>query len=64
MQSEPFCKPVDLIEVPNYLDYVVKPMDLSLLESNVRAKLYGSTDAFMADAKWIQHNCIVFNTCT
>lgn len=38
-------------------------MDLSLLESNVRAKLYGSTDAFMADAKWIQHNCIVFNTC-
>lgn len=61
--SEPFCKPVDLTEVPNYLDYVVKPMDLSLLESNVRAKLYGSTDAFMADAKWIQHNCIVFNTC-
>ncbi|XP_072743147.1 uncharacterized protein Zmynd8 isoform X3 [Anoplolepis gracilipes] len=61
--SEPFSKPVDLAEVPNYLDYVVKPMDLSLLESNVRAKLYGSTDAFMADAKWIQHNCIVFNTC-
>ncbi|XP_011050825.1 PREDICTED: protein kinase C-binding protein 1 [Acromyrmex echinatior] len=61
--SEPFCKPVDLVEVPNYLEYVIKPMDLSLLESNVRAKLYGSTDAFMADAKWIQHNCIVFNTC-
>ncbi|KAM0726803.1 MYND-type zinc finger-containing chromatin reader ZMYND8 [Formica fusca] len=61
--SEPFSKPVDLAEVPNYLDYVVKPMDLSLLESNVRSKLYGSTDAFMADAKWIQHNCIVFNTC-
>lgn len=61
--SEPFCKPVDLVEVPNYMEYVIKPMDLSLLESNVRAKLYGSTDAFMADAKWIQHNCIVFNTC-
>ncbi|XP_025988553.1 protein kinase C-binding protein 1 isoform X3 [Solenopsis invicta] len=61
--SEPFCKPVDLMEVPNYLDYVIKPMDLSLLESNVRSKLYGSTDAFMADAKWIQHNCVVFNTC-
>lgn len=45
------------------MDYVVKPMDLNLLESNVDAKLYGSTDAFMADAKWIQHNCIVFNTC-
>lgn len=61
--SEPFWKAVDLTEVPNYLDYVIKPMDLSLLECNVRAKLYGSTDAFMADAKWIQHNCIVFNTC-
>lgn len=61
--SEPFSRPVDLAEVPNYLDYVIKPMDLSLLESNVRSKLYGSTDAFMADAKWIQHNCIVFNTC-
>ncbi|KYM97563.1 PREDICTED: protein kinase C-binding protein 1 isoform X2 [Cyphomyrmex costatus] len=61
--SEPFCKAVDIAEVPNYLEYVIKPMDLSLLESNVRSKLYGSTDAFMADAKWIQHNCIVFNTC-
>ncbi|XP_026672558.1 protein kinase C-binding protein 1 isoform X2 [Ceratina calcarata] len=61
--SEPFWKPVELSDAPNYLDYVVKPMDLSLLESNVKAKLYGSTDAFMADAKWIQHNCIVFNTC-
>ncbi|KYN22893.1 Protein kinase C-binding protein 1 [Trachymyrmex cornetzi] len=59
---EPFCKPVDLVEVPNYLEYIIKPMDLSLLESNVQAKLYGSTDAFMADAKWIRHNCIVFNT--
>lgn len=61
--SEPFWKPVELNETPNYLDYVVKPMDLNLLESNVRAKLYGSTDAFMSDAKWIQHNCIVYNTC-
>lgn len=37
-------------------------MDISLLEQNVRSKQYGSTDAFMADAKWIQHNCIVYNT--
>ncbi|XP_015189248.1 PREDICTED: protein kinase C-binding protein 1 isoform X1 [Polistes dominula] len=61
--SEPFWKPVELNETPNYLDYVFKPMDLNLLESNVRSKLYGSTDAFMSDAKWIQHNCIVYNTC-
>ncbi|XP_033212835.1 protein kinase C-binding protein 1 isoform X2 [Belonocnema kinseyi] len=60
--SEPFWKEVDTKEIDNYMEYVVKPMDLGLLESNVKAKLYGSTDAFMADAKWIQHNCIVFNT--
>ncbi|XP_014218131.1 protein kinase C-binding protein 1 [Copidosoma floridanum] len=60
--SQPFLKEVDPDDVPNYLDYVVNPMDLSLLESNVRAKKYASTDAFMADARWIQHNCIVFNT--
>ncbi|XP_051160497.1 protein kinase C-binding protein 1 isoform X2 [Leptopilina boulardi] len=61
--SEPFWKEVDTKEVSNYMEYVVKPMDLCLLENNVKSKLYGSTDAFMADAKWIQHNCIVFNTC-
>ncbi|KAF7991174.1 hypothetical protein HCN44_002736 [Aphidius gifuensis] len=61
--SEPFWKAVDLDEVPNYLEYIVKPMDLALLESNIRDKMYGSTEAFMADAKWILHNCIVFNTC-
>ncbi|XP_043469639.1 protein kinase C-binding protein 1 isoform X2 [Leptopilina heterotoma] len=60
--SEPFWKEVDTKEVSNYMEYVVKPMDLCLLENNVKSKLYGSTDAFMADAKWIQHNCIVFNT--
>lgn len=61
--SEPFWKAVDLEEVPNYLEYIIKPMDLALLESNIRDKMYGSTEAFMADAKWILHNCIVFNTC-
>ncbi|KAJ8669342.1 hypothetical protein QAD02_000601 [Eretmocerus hayati] len=60
--SQPFLRAVDLGEIPTYLDYVIKPMDLSLLEANVRAKMYASTDAFMADAKWIQHNCIIFNS--
>ncbi|KAK0074863.1 hypothetical protein PV325_007695, partial [Microctonus aethiopoides] len=45
------------------VDQLLKPMDLSLLEANINVKLYGSTDVFMADAKWVKHNCIVFNTC-
>ena len=28
---------------------------------NIKKKAYGSTEAFVADVKWILHNCIVFN---
>jgi hypothetical protein len=38
-------------------------MDLSLLERNIKKRMYGSTEAFVADTKWILHNCIIFNTC-
>ena len=37
-------------------------MDLQTMEKNVRKKQYGSTEAFLADAKWILHNCIIFNS--
>lgn len=38
-------------------------MDLTTLESNIRNNVYGSTVAFMADAKWILHNSIIYNSC-
>ena len=28
---------------------------------NIKKKEYGCTEAFLADAKWILHNCIIFN---
>ena len=28
---------------------------------NINKKIYGCTEAFLADAKWILHNCIIFN---
>ena len=28
---------------------------------NIKKKQYGSSEAFVADVKWILHNCIVFN---
>lgn len=62
-QAEPFWKAVDVTEFPQYREYVAHPMDLSLLERNIRKRMYGSTEAFVADAKWILHNCIIFNTC-
>ena len=28
---------------------------------DVNRRMFGSTEAFLAEAKWILHNCIVFN---
>ncbi|ELT95529.1 hypothetical protein CAPTEDRAFT_219104 [Capitella teleta] len=60
-ECEPFMKPVNTSKVSNYDDYVLHPMDLGTLEKNIQRKEYGCTEAFLADAKWILHNCIVFN---
>jgi hypothetical protein len=32
------------------------------MEKNIKKKRYGSTEAFLAAAKWILHNCIIFNS--
>ena len=50
---EPFSKPVDPLQFPAYRDYVSCPMDLSTMEKNVKRKQYGSTEAFLADVKWM-----------
>ena len=63
LQAEPFWKAVDVTEFPQYREYVAHPMDLSLLERNIKKRMYGSTEAFVADTKWLLHNCIIFNTC-
>ena len=59
---EPFLKPVDPAQFPAYKDYISCPMDLSTIEKNLKKKQYGSTEAFLADTKWILHNCIIFNS--
>ncbi|XP_026467367.1 protein kinase C-binding protein 1-like [Ctenocephalides felis] len=60
--AEPFLHPVDKNEFPDYAKYVVHPMDLSKLEQNIKKNLYGSTEAFIADTKWILHNSIIYNS--
>uniref|UniRef100_A0A3Q1BJ44 Protein kinase C binding protein 1, like n=1 Tax=Amphiprion ocellaris TaxID=80972 RepID=A0A3Q1BJ44_AMPOC len=59
--TEPFQKPVSLEQHPDYAEYIFHPMDLSTLEKNVKKKMYGCTEAFLADMKWILHNCIIYN---
>ncbi|KAK3749084.1 hypothetical protein RRG08_034057 [Elysia crispata] len=62
--NEAFELPVDLSLFPNYTDYVFNPMSLSVLEKNIKKKAYGSTEALLADAKWIYHNAYVYNGAT
>uniref|UniRef100_A0A8C6Q7S7 Protein kinase C binding protein 1, like n=1 Tax=Nothobranchius furzeri TaxID=105023 RepID=A0A8C6Q7S7_NOTFU len=59
--TEPFQKPVSLEQHPDYAEYIFHPMDLSTIEKNVKKKMYGCTEAFLADIKWILHNCIIYN---
>uniref|UniRef100_A0A1A7YZ68 Zinc finger, MYND-type containing 8 n=2 Tax=Iconisemion striatum TaxID=60296 RepID=A0A1A7YZ68_9TELE len=59
--TEPFQKPVPLEQHPDYAEYIFHPMDLCTLEKNIKKKMYGCTEAFLADAKWILHNCIIYN---
>lgn len=60
--AEVFEGPVDTDQFPTYLEHIINPMHLSLLEKNIKKKMYGSTEAFVADASWIVHNCIIFNS--
>ena len=58
---EIFSAPVDTEMNPTYQDYIFHPMDLGTIKAKIKRKDYGSTDAFLADIKWIQHNCSIFN---
>ncbi|XP_018570944.1 protein kinase C-binding protein 1 isoform X2 [Anoplophora glabripennis] len=60
--SEPFLHPVNDSEFPDYKNYIVQPMDLTKMEKNIKGNLYGSTQAFEADAKWLLHNSIIYNS--
>ncbi len=60
-KAAPFMRPVDCTQMPEYLDYIIHPMDLETIEKNIDSKKYTSTDAFIADVKWITHNSVVFN---
>ena len=56
-----FQVPVDPAMEPEYHNIIVHPMDMSQLEKNIKKKMYGSTQAFLADAMWILHNSILYN---
>lgn len=62
IQAEPFIQPVDPTDAEDYFDYIIYAMDIETLERNIKKRLYGSTEGFLADAQWLVHNSIVFNS--
>lgn len=46
---------------PEYHKIITHPMDMSQLDRNIKKKMYGSTEAFLADVKWILHNSVIYN---
>ncbi|CAH1991479.1 unnamed protein product [Acanthoscelides obtectus] len=60
--SEPFLNAVSEADFPDYKKYIIQPMDLTKLEKNIKNNIYGSTQAFEADAKWLLHDSIIFNS--
>lgn len=57
----PFREPVDLTEVPDYLQVVTTPIDLSTMEKRIRADLYRSKQMAFADLMLMVNNCKLYN---
>lgn len=60
----PFRKPVDpaVDNVPNYLDVVKKPMDLSTIKAKIYGGVYVSAGEFEKDVRLIFQNCYEYWT--
>lgn len=60
--GEIFAKPVDLVEVPDYLDYIKQPMDLSTMIKKVESYQYDSFDSLEEDFSLMIKNCLSYNS--
>lgn len=60
--GEIFAKPVDLSEVPDYLEYIKHPMDLSTMLKKAESYQYKSFDSFENDFNLMIKNCLSYNS--
>jgi bromodomain-containing protein 7/9 len=56
-----FYLPVDVEQVPSYLEVIEQPMDFSTLEKNVENGKYKNVQEFKLDVDLIWDNCMTFN---
>lgn len=59
--QEIFTEPVDIDEVPDYMDVVTHPMDLSTIRSKLRDGKYDSLDDMENDFNLMIQNCLAYN---
>ncbi|KAM9845985.1 bromodomain-containing protein 1 [Aulostomus maculatus] len=61
-QARIFSQPVDVTEVPDYLDHIKHPMDFSTMRQRIDAQEYSSFEQFEGDFNLIIDNCLKYNS--
>ncbi|XP_069833056.1 bromodomain-containing protein 1 isoform X2 [Dendropsophus ebraccatus] len=56
-----FAQPVNLSEVPDYLDHIKHPMDFSTMKKRLEEQRYKNLNAFEEDFNQIIENCLKYN---
>ncbi|XP_022801398.1 ATPase family AAA domain-containing protein 2-like [Stylophora pistillata] len=56
-----FAKPVDLIEVPDYLEVITEPMDLTTILQKINCHQYSTCAQYLADIDLITSNALKYN---
>ncbi|KAK2582582.1 hypothetical protein KPH14_004870 [Odynerus spinipes] len=59
--NDVFGQPVNTKEVPDYLDIVTHPMDLSTMQAKIERQEYDTIGAFEADFNLMVNNCLAYN---
>lgn len=59
--QEIFTEPVDVEEVPDYMDVVTHPMDLSTMRTKLREGKYATLDDMENDFNLMIQNCLAYN---
>ncbi|KAM8977253.1 bromodomain and PHD finger-containing protein 3 [Pelodytes ibericus] len=57
-----FTEPVNLKEVPDYMDFVLRPMDFSTMRNKLECHQYPSLNAFEDDFNLMLSNCLRYNS--
>ncbi|XP_019638886.1 PREDICTED: ATPase family AAA domain-containing protein 2-like isoform X1 [Branchiostoma belcheri] len=56
-----FCNPVNIEEVPDYLEVIKTPMDLSTMMTKIDKHCYENTSEFMTDLNLVCSNALEYN---